>query len=123
MFSFVRSSLALHSHGINFFREMTSNNNDLTNDTTTTNRHLVISSTMGIDVDKIQQLMRETHASGLNLSYEWRVKQLKALKRLLVENKDLLCKAVAFDLGKHYGEAVGGELVPVEREIKFVLKT
>mmetsp|Transcript_35614 Transcript_35614/g.86258 ORF Transcript_35614/g.86258 Transcript_35614/m.86258 type:complete len:526 (-) Transcript_35614:1624-3201(-) len=75
-----------------------------------------------IDVDKIQKPMHETHASGLNLSYEWRVKQLKSLRRLIVENKDLLCEAVKSDLGRHYGETRAGELKPVENEIKFALK-
>ncbi|CAJ1930787.1 unnamed protein product [Cylindrotheca closterium] len=75
-----------------------------------------------IDVDKIQTPMRETHASGLNLSYEWRVKQLKSLRRLIAENKVLLCQALKSDLGRHHGETLAGELKPIENEIKFVLK-
>ncbi|KAL3941377.1 MAG: hypothetical protein SGBAC_004262 [Bacillariaceae sp.] len=75
-----------------------------------------------LDVDKLQKPMHETHASGLNLSYEWRVKQLKSLQRLIADNKELLCEAVNADLGRHYGETRGAELKPLENEIKFVLK-
>ena len=37
--------------------------------------------------------------SGKSLSYEWRVEQLLALKKLVSENKNAIHEAISLDLG------------------------
>lgn len=37
--------------------------------------------------------------SGKSLSYEWRVEQLLALKKLVCENKNAIHEAISLDLG------------------------
>mmetsp|Transcript_25272 Transcript_25272/g.51429 ORF Transcript_25272/g.51429 Transcript_25272/m.51429 type:complete len:506 (-) Transcript_25272:30-1547(-) len=44
--------------------------------------------------------LRDTFDSGVTRSYEWRVKQIKAMKQMMVENEDLWLSSQAADLGK-----------------------
>jgi acyl-CoA reductase-like NAD-dependent aldehyde dehydrogenase len=75
-----------------------------------------------LDVEKLQAPMRETHASGVNLSYEWRMQQLKTLQRLLQENNLAFVEALALDLGKDPFEAFSCEIGPLLRDLIYAIK-
>lgn len=72
-----------------------------------------------------QQDALETLAVSLRLRFEtgctrggrWRISQLKALRKMLVDNKDDICAALAQDLGKSRAEALSGEVLQVVQEI------
>ena len=74
-----------------------------------------------LDVDKIRQPLYSTHDSGVNLSYEWRVEQLKILRRLILDNRQLFLEALADDLGRYPTESVCAECIPIETEIDYML--
>lgn len=50
------------------------------------------------DIPGIVAGARRTFESGVTRPLEWRLKQLKAMKRLLLENKDEITKAIQADL-------------------------
>ena len=75
-----------------------------------------------LDVDKIQEPMRETHASLVNLTYEWRMKQLAKLHRLLVDERPAMREAMALDLGRDPTESIAFETKVVENEALYAMK-
>jgi acyl-CoA reductase-like NAD-dependent aldehyde dehydrogenase len=75
-----------------------------------------------LDVDKLQAPMRATHASRVNLTYEWRKQQLQSLHKMLTENTDKIREAMSLDLGRDPTEAICCETKPLEREILYALK-
>ncbi len=66
------------------------------------------------------KLRRGLHASSRD--YEWRISQLKALKKLITENETELCDAVFKDLRKGRFECLSTELGAVLSEIDLVTK-
>jgi acyl-CoA reductase-like NAD-dependent aldehyde dehydrogenase len=75
-----------------------------------------------LDVESLQAKMRSIHESRVNLSYEWRMKQLKLLLRLVQENTEELRCALAKDLGREGTEAICIETKPLENDIKYTMK-
>ena len=61
--------------------------------------------------------LRGTFAAGRTRSLDWRLSQLDALERLLVEREDEFVAALRHDLGKHPFETWAAELRVVGREI------
>jgi acyl-CoA reductase-like NAD-dependent aldehyde dehydrogenase len=74
-----------------------------------------------LDVDALQAPMRATHASCENFTYEWRVSQLKNMRRMLTENKQIIQEAVQFDVKRCSSEAYSCESVPCIRDVEFQL--
>jgi aldehyde dehydrogenase (NAD+) len=72
-------------------------------------------------VEGIEQLQR-TFASGKTKTYDWRISQLKALKKLLTDNTKEITKALNTDLAKSESEAwlteIGYSIHDVEDNIK-----
>ena len=60
--------------------------------------------------------------TGATRSIEWRKKQLSALEDLLVSERDVLCAALATDLGKPEAEAWGTDLYPALAHCRHVRK-
>lgn len=74
-----------------------------------------------IDVESMQSNMMEIHDSGVNLTYEWRLKQLKLLHRLVKENTEDFRRALAMDLGREGTEAVCIETKPLAKDIEYTI--
>ena len=74
-----------------------------------------------LDVEKLQSKMREIHESGVNLSYEWRMKHIRTLLRLVVENSEDIRDALSKDLGREGTEALLVETKPLEADIRYIL--
>lgn len=64
---------------------------------------------------------RGTYARGVTKPLEWRERQLRALRRMLVDNADLLCEALAVDLGKSATESMVTEIGFTVNEIDHLL--
>lgn len=77
---------------------------------------------ISLKIDKIQAQLNEVHLSGLNLTYEWRIKQLKTLQRMFSDNGRAICDAVGKDLGLTPTVANITSVIPVQKEIAFALK-
>ncbi len=75
-----------------------------------------------LDVESLQAKMRLIHESGVNLSYEWRMKQLKLLLRLVQENTEEIRNALSLDLGRERTEAICIETKPLEADIKYSMR-
>ena len=60
--------------------------------------------------------------TGATLPYEFRVQQLRQLKRMFKENEEAILQALATDLGKPAFEAFASEIAFVYEEINFNLK-
>lgn len=67
-------------------------------------------------------LVREAFDADITKPIDWRITQLKALDRLLVENESVICEALKNDLGKHPQEAFTTEIAIVRTEIAHTLK-
>ena len=76
-----------------------------------------------LDVDKLQAPMKATHASGVNLTYEWRVEQLQKLYQMLISEREVMREAMFLDLGRDPMEAICCETKQVEREVLYALKS
>ncbi|GLR72432.1 aldehyde dehydrogenase [Agaribacter marinus] len=61
-------------------------------------------------------------ATGVTKEIDWRLKQLKALQRLIRENEVVISEALSFDLGKGKHEAYLTEIGFVLSDIKLALK-
>jgi aldehyde dehydrogenase (NAD+) len=72
-------------------------------------------------LDRLTQRLRAGFAAS-ERGYQWRMEQLKALKRMLVENDALLCEAMWTDLRKSRFECVATEQGVVLSEIEDALK-
>ena len=75
-----------------------------------------------LDVDKIQAPMKATHEKGDNLSYEWRMKQLKILQRMLIDKTPAMRESLSLDLGRDLTESIGAETKVVEAEVNYAIK-
>jgi acyl-CoA reductase-like NAD-dependent aldehyde dehydrogenase len=74
-----------------------------------------------LDVETLQSRMRAIHESGVNLSYEWRMKQIRRLLHLVVENTDEIRDALSKDLGREGTEAICIETKPLEADIRYTM--
>ena len=70
---------------------------------------------------KIFQSLKKTFKSGKTLSLEWRLSQLYAIKKLLVENEDAVSKALNSDLGRCNFESVGCDVLPCYPEVDLAI--
>ena len=66
--------------------------------------------------------LRETFATGLTRPVEWRKRQLKALRRLLVDHDDVFAEALRVDLAKGATESHMMELGYLVGEIDHILR-
>lgn len=64
---------------------------------------------------------RNAFNNGITKSYDFRIKQMKALLRLLEENEDKLCAALTEDLRKPKFEAIVFEIEFVKNAIRNTL--
>ncbi|MEP7332164.1 MAG: aldehyde dehydrogenase family protein [Terracoccus sp.] len=65
---------------------------------------------------------RGAYAGGVTKPLEWRERQLRSLRHMLVEDGDVLCDALAADLGKSRTEAMITEIGFTVNEIDHLLK-
>ncbi|OFE16834.1 aldehyde dehydrogenase [Humibacillus sp. DSM 29435] len=65
---------------------------------------------------------RNAYVGGATKPLEWRERQLRSLRRLLVDGADVLCDALAADLGKSRTEAMITEIGFTVNEIDHLLK-
>ncbi len=72
---------------------------------------------LDVDYNRIRNSLRIT-----TRDYHWRMNQLQALKRMIVENDDRICQALWFDLRKSKFECVATEQGVVISEIDHTLK-
>ena len=76
---------------------------------------------MALNVEALRKPMEATHASGVNYTYKWRVSQLKALKRMIINHKEEWVSAVFTDLHKDATETEMVELLTITSEIDYIL--
>ena len=74
------------------------------------------------EVTQVVARARRTFDSGATKPREWRVAQLRALRRLLVENEQQIAEALHADLGKNATESWVTETGFVVREIDHTLR-
>ena len=74
-----------------------------------------------MNVATVHTNLKTSFQLGKSKSYQWRISQLKALKRMLNENETAIMEATASDLGRGFFEALGLELVPMAMEIDHAL--
>lgn len=67
--------------------------------------------------DRLQQAFR----SGITKSYDFRIQQLRNLRRFLVEEELSLGKALAIDLHRGEFEAIGLEITAAVTELDFMI--
>eukprot|EP00299_Pterocystis_sp_00344_P017564 c87_g1_i1.p1 GENE.c87_g1_i1~~c87_g1_i1.p1 ORF type:complete len:520 (-),score=128.81 c87_g1_i1:28-1587(-) len=65
--------------------------------------------------------LRQSFSAGKTRSRAWRISQLKALQKLVVEGRDQLCRALNADLHKSTAEGYFTEVNLVEQEIQHAL--
>ncbi|XP_074580668.1 aldehyde dehydrogenase family 3 member F1-like, partial [Curcuma longa] len=65
--------------------------------------------------------VREAYESGKTRSLSWRLSQLKALRRLLYDKEDDICKALEQDLGKHRAEAYRDEVGILIKSVNYAI--
>lgn len=75
-----------------------------------------------LNVEALCKPMEATHASQVNYTYEWRVQQLKAVKRMIIEHKHEWTDAAFVDLHKNITETEMVELHAITSEIDYILK-
>ncbi|MFL6024137.1 MAG: aldehyde dehydrogenase family protein [Marmoricola sp.] len=66
--------------------------------------------------------LRRYFATGATRGIEWRIAQLEALKRLLVERERDIVEAVKADLGRNDFDAWFGDVAPPSGDIEYALK-
>lgn len=77
---------------------------------------------MATDIAGLVDELRATFGRGVTKPYAWRVAQLEALHRMLLDNDELLARALAEDLGKHAVESWVTEIGFVANEIDHLLR-
>jgi acyl-CoA reductase-like NAD-dependent aldehyde dehydrogenase len=75
---------------------------------------------MKLDVEALRAPMQATHDSGINLSYEWRRKQLIQLSKVS-QHHDEIRAALFADLGKESTEVAMSEICILDQEIQMAL--
>lgn len=71
--------------------------------------------------DDAMDTLRNTFRSGKTRSYEWRIAQLRGMKRMYSENEDAIIEALKSDLGRSPFEAIGLEILSWAVEIDNAL--
>lgn len=66
--------------------------------------------------------LRKSFNTNKTKTLEWRVAQLKALERLLVENENEICVALKTDLNKHSQETIITEIGMIKNAIIYALE-
>lgn len=77
---------------------------------------------MNTDYSHLLERIRATFASGRTLDIDWRVAQLRALQRMVVEHEDDIAAAVYADIGKSADEVRLTELSVVTSEIDHIVR-
>jgi acyl-CoA reductase-like NAD-dependent aldehyde dehydrogenase len=72
-------------------------------------------------MNDIVQSLRKSFNSNVTKSIDWRIKQLKGLERLLIENESAICSALEKDLNKHAQETVVTEIGMIKNAITHSL--
>ena len=67
------------------------------------------------------QSLRDVFATGKTKAYNFRITQLKALKRMVESEENLIIEALAKDLGRCKFEAVGLEILGLIAEIDLCI--
>ena len=70
---------------------------------------------------KLFQSLKKSFKSGKTLSLEWRLSQLYAIKKLLVENEAAVSNALKSDLGRCNFESVGCDVLPCYPEVDLAI--
>ena len=68
------------------------------------------------------QHLRRHFATGVTRDAAWRVRQLEALKRLLVERERDIVNAVKADLGRNEIDAWFGDVAPPKGDVEYALR-
>ena len=55
---------------------------------------------MATDVGETTQRLAKYFQGGNTRGYQWRVDQLRAMRRMVVENKDAVVEAIRKDMGR-----------------------
>lgn len=66
--------------------------------------------------------LRGTYSTGRTRTYEWRVAQLEALKRMLTERERDIVEAVKADLGRNDFDSWFGDVAPPKGDVEYALK-
>ncbi len=78
-----------------------------------------------MDIERIPDMvadLRATFDRGRTRPLPWRLAQLDACKRMLDEQRDAICEALAADLGKPRFEAWSAEIAALEKELGHIQK-
>ena len=75
-----------------------------------------------MDIASLVNNLRSTWQAGRTRGLQWRVAQLRAMRRMLVENEDAICEAIAEDMGRPRLEAWAMEIGVVRGEIDHAPK-
>ena len=83
------------------------------------------SSSSPLEDDNLQEPMYQTHESGVNLKYEWRILQLRKLAAMIGNPNNLrrLQQAGRSDLGRTPFATIGLETFPVEGELRHAMRS
>ena len=73
------------------------------------------------EIESVHASIVKTFKSGKTKSYEFRVNQLKGMKRFLLENEKEIIAAVNHDLHRPLFESVACEVLPGVMEIDYML--
>lgn len=73
------------------------------------------------DITKIIEGQREFFRSGVTLDVEWRIKQLRKLKKAVLENSDAMVAALKEDLGRDDVEGYLCDVGPIVVEINEIM--
>jgi len=83
-------------------------------------------SVANFDAVKLLEKQRAYFSSGATLSIDFRVAQLKKLRRIIVQNEDVILDALKKDLGKSafeaYGTEVGFTIAEIDHTLKHIRK-
>ncbi len=77
---------------------------------------------MATDIPGTVEQLRATFDAGVTKPYAWRVDQLRALHRMVMDNEDAFAKALTDDLGKHPLESWVTEIGFLGNEIDHLLR-
>ena len=66
------------------------------------------------------QRCRRAQEAWAQLPVRDRLRPIRALRHLLVENADRLCDAVAQDIGKPVSETLAGDILPLAAACRFL---
>ena len=79
-------------------------------------------SSQQLDYSPLVSDIRSSFADKRTYEYEWRVRELQQMRRMVVENQDKIMQAVQADLRRHPNEAFQGEVMTTVGEIDDTLK-